>query len=144
MILHQPQHRGRDPSGVVPNTRSAGAVRHGHHDFLLRYLYQGGVDSAQSAHLLSNSRRAVVGPRRPFEATCCALIAPGTGLPCSCGGCSQARRDGGVGEGGQDGGLRQPGGEVGFEGQLVCVAGSHALAGLLLHHVVGEEDVGLF
>jgi hypothetical protein len=65
-------------------------------------------------------------------------------LSCSCGGCSQERRDGGVGEGGQDGGLRQPGGEVGFEGELVCVAGSHALAGLLLHHVVGEENVRLF
>lgn len=39
--------------------------------------------------------------------------------------------------------MREPGGEVGFEGELVEVAGSDVFAGLLKEDVVGvEEDAG--
>ena len=63
-------------------------------------------------------------------------------MGCCFGGGCEERVDGGGGEGGEDCSGSEPGGEIGFEGELVGVACVAGFTGLFYHDVVLEEDRG--
>lgn len=110
-----------------------------------------GLDDAQGAHLLADARGAVpLGALGPFHAAQ-RLGVPARALGGGCGGGgAQLGHDEVVDEGGEFCGGGHPAREVGFEGEVVRVAGVGAFAGDFHHYTRGwgggcnggEEDAG--
>ncbi len=106
---------------------------------------QVGLDDRQRAHLLPYPLRAVpFRSGRPFHAAHLAVGTAGALQGGGCGGSLDLGHDQVVDEGGVFGGCDHPAREVGFEGEVVGVAGVGAFAGYFVHDVwgvAGEEDV---
>lgn len=139
--------RALRPRRRVPDTRSARALRHRHGGV----GDEVGLDDAQGAHLLAHARGAVpLGALGPLHA------AQRLGVPARAlrrgggGGGAQLGHDEVVDEGGEFRGGGHPAREVGFEAEVVRVAGVGAFAGDFHHDAGGgrggrdggEEDAG--